>query len=429
MIMCGALLSYISVFFNSNTAQHSYCTMWELCAELGPTLYMAALIAKTWRLHKIFNNRHMYLQKRVSITDRDLVQYIIVMFSIPLLLVVIRAVIGAADPRYLLQPVARLREGSIFEMDIRCSVLEGDFITFMIFAYRVLLLFLGCVLAYLTRTITVPFHDSHWVGVALYSCTLILLTLGFLRHFTNPAGDLVYVYSSLMAILSGLSITCLLLLPKLFQLKMMITMSDLGIKSEESTAATDTGSTRNARGKLKHDVETEKASDQLLSVQGLLTERNDEVANLKVEVTRLRKRMNLSRVMNNSRDGNTSTAHTRANSGGKQKNAAAKDHRTTSTGSGASESSRKRTSDADSGAFIGRHVDIEMSPVNAKSGSTFEFVQPHSQQTPEKPSGAVMIAIAKDRVQSVRFSAKSEEPDGQNDERVRMDRTWSDGGY
>jgi hypothetical protein len=382
---------------------------------------MAALIAKTWRLHKIFNNRHMYLQKRVSITDRDLVQYIIVMCSIPLLLVVIRAVIGAADPRYLLQPVARLREGSIFEMDIRCSVLEGDFITFMIFAYRVLLLFLGCVLAYLTRTITVPFHDSHWVGVALYSCTLILLTLGFLRHFTNPAGDLVYVYSSLMAILSGLSITCLLLLPKLFQLNMMITMSDLGIQSEESTAATNTGSPRN-------DVETGKASDQLLSVQGLLTERNDEVAKLKVEVTRLRKRMNLSRVMTNSRDGNTGTGNgTHAtNSGGKQKKAA-KGHRTTS--SGASDSSRKRTSDADTGAFIGRHVDIEMSPVNAKSGSTVAFVQTHSQQTPEKQSGAAMIATAKDRVRSVPFPAKSEEPDGQNDERVRMDRKWSDGGY
>ncbi len=169
MIVGGAIISYISVYFWLDTTD-PYCVLRVWLLTIGFTVMYSSFFAKEWRLWKIFNPKAL---KSISrITDRTLIKIVLVVLAIECVIVLFWFIFFP-----YLQRVTTDFESIEESITFECHSDTPAFLYTMLALNCALLLF-GCFLAIATRRLPSAYNESQHLAFSVsISLNLTLLTL------------------------------------------------------------------------------------------------------------------------------------------------------------------------------------------------------------------------------------------------------------
>lgn len=146
---------------------------------VGSVLAFAALFAKTYRVHKIFNNATL---KKIKITDRDLAPIVCgVTGAVVLYLTVWVATVPLKPVEVTTPPdsdgvqstfVECISGGEDLDDDAAADAREETLLWLGAFFFLLGLLVWGAALAWATRTVPAGFNESRYVGITIYNALL-----------------------------------------------------------------------------------------------------------------------------------------------------------------------------------------------------------------------------------------------------------------
>jgi hypothetical protein len=177
LVICsGALMLAITPFFTLAYAEgflgNNVCMTWVWFLGLGYTLFFTPIVVKTWRVHRIFNNR--VLSRVITIKDKELMIY--VAGGVVGELAILIAWTIYSPERLLTQPVP----GTVDQVLQLCTTDNGRDQPLIIaqavfFAVQAAI---GCVFAFLTRNIKYgAFKESMEILFAVYNLTFLSVIL------------------------------------------------------------------------------------------------------------------------------------------------------------------------------------------------------------------------------------------------------------
>jgi 7 transmembrane sweet-taste receptor of 3 GCPR len=139
------------------------------------------LLAKTYRIFKIFNNIRV---TSLVIRDTDLLIFSgVVILGEVILLCVYTFIVPFPEPVVIQSTSVSLLK--FIECKCPNSAIQTG-LTIAIIAYNVILVLAGCVIAYLTRNVDSAFNESQYIAVTMY---IYLLTAIILIPLYYTAGD------------------------------------------------------------------------------------------------------------------------------------------------------------------------------------------------------------------------------------------------
>ncbi|GAB6025070.1 Metabotropic GABA-B receptor subtype 2, isoform C [Chamberlinius hualienensis] len=227
LIIIGCMLIYASIILLgmdseliSEQSLPYICTVraWVLMA--GFTLAFGSMFSKTWRVHAIFTN--IKLNKKV-IKDYQL-------FIIVGVLVVVDVAImttwQVVDPFYretkTLQPQVHPSNEDLLIIP-QLEYCKSDKMTaFMVavYAYKGLLMVIGCFLAWETRHVSIPaLNDSKYIGMSVYNVVIMCVMGAAVSHLMSDQQNAAFILISAFILFCSTTTLCLVFVPKLVELK------------------------------------------------------------------------------------------------------------------------------------------------------------------------------------------------------------------
>jgi hypothetical protein len=211
----GILLVSLSVILHAQVLNTGTCTAHVFFLNIGFMLTYGALLVKTYRLHKIFNNPFIRV---VAILNRDLLIRLAILVAFDL--VVMFCWVGI-DP-YALNS----------EEDPYCRSANQNVYLGILSASKGALLLYGSWLTYKVRGLPSSFNESRYIGVSIYIITLLSLAWLAINYGLNLQYSSVILAEELLEILGSFTVLALLFVPKLLLIR-----SDAGKKSFFTTAS------------------------------------------------------------------------------------------------------------------------------------------------------------------------------------------------
>ncbi|KAK3101930.1 hypothetical protein FSP39_007438 [Pinctada imbricata] len=224
IIIVGCMLSYISIFLlgtDGGVVSKEYvkyvCAGRSWVLAIGFSLSFGAMFSKTWRVHAIFTN--IKLNKKI-IKDYKL-------FLLVCVLVIIDAcILGTWQ---IVDPLGRdernLTSQVVGDHEV-VAVIEyctSDFMEIwlgIIYAYKGLLLILGCFLAWETRRVSIPaLNDSKYIGMSVYNVVIMCICGAAISFIISDQPNPSFIIISLFIIFSTTVTLCLVFVPKVIELK------------------------------------------------------------------------------------------------------------------------------------------------------------------------------------------------------------------
>ena len=183
LMLFGIIMVNVSLIIWSFESTQLFCITKVWIGAIGFALIMGNLLAKTYRIFKIFTNVRV---SSVAITDADLLKFSggIILFEV-LLLSIYTFAKGLPD--------AVLKDSTTQTLYrfISCEVSDSSFQTIMTIAILVinaLFVLFGVVIAYLTRNVDSSFNESKYIALTMY--VYLLSGLIFLAiYFTSGDGS------------------------------------------------------------------------------------------------------------------------------------------------------------------------------------------------------------------------------------------------
>lgn len=167
--------------FNQTTL---LCVLKVWVTVIGFGLIMGNLLAKTYRIFKIFSNIRV---TTTSIRDYNLLQITAGVIFIDIILLCIYTFADGPP-----EPVLNVSTTDSLYTYISCSLSNSDFQVVMaalIIAYNVILVALAGLIAYLTRHVDSAYNESRYIGItvsASFAIALLIPLLLFLHnHFVH----------------------------------------------------------------------------------------------------------------------------------------------------------------------------------------------------------------------------------------------------
>ena len=170
IVLLGLIFVEISVVFMCVSTSNISCTMIDVFMLLGVSLIIAILMAKLYRIYRIFQNP---TAEAVRITDRHLLIFTCAICAGSIILFVLYEALGGG-----LVPLTKTAELNPLYLYIICEVDNSTIqTTFLIvfYAYFVSLFVIAGILAFMTRKTMVDFNESWDVGFIVYSWLAIAL--------------------------------------------------------------------------------------------------------------------------------------------------------------------------------------------------------------------------------------------------------------
>jgi predicted outer membrane repeat protein len=168
MIVGGAIISYISVYFWLDTTD-PFCVLRVWLLMIGFTVMYSSFFAKEWRLWKIFNPKAL---KSISrITDKTLIKIVLVVLAIECVIVLFWFIFFPYLQR-ITTDFESIEESITFE----CYSETPAFLYTMLALNCALLLF-GCFLAIATRRLPSAYNESQHLAFSIYNATLTLFVV------------------------------------------------------------------------------------------------------------------------------------------------------------------------------------------------------------------------------------------------------------
>jgi len=241
LILVGIDLCLISQIFwgVSQTGLTCFVKVWLLAIGFG--LIMGNLLAKTYRIFKIFNNPSV---ERKVISDRDLLNFTFIVLAIEITLLSVYCFVSGTP-----QPINIQSTSDSLLLIIQCSVPSG-FIqtlgTISLLVFNGLLILCGVVIAYVSRNVESSFNESKYIAITVYIYLLVVIILLPLYYTAGDSGSSVnrqYILRNISVIAAMYFTLIALFVPKIMNIYR--SKRDLERKRRESdTAASSTGHTR-----------------------------------------------------------------------------------------------------------------------------------------------------------------------------------------
>ena len=184
IVLLGLIFIELAVVFMSVSTSTISCTLNDVFLLLGVSLIISILMAKTYRIYRIFQNP---TAEAVRITDKHLLIFTCAICVGTIILLVLYDVLGGG-----LVPVTKTAELNPFYLFVICEVKNSTIqVIFLIvfYVYFVSLFAIAGVLAFLTRKTTVDFNESWDVGFIVYSWLAIAVIYGPLYYLQGDSTD------------------------------------------------------------------------------------------------------------------------------------------------------------------------------------------------------------------------------------------------
>jgi hypothetical protein len=235
LILIGIDLCLLSQIVWSLKQTEIWCILKVSLLAIGFGLIMGNLLAKNWRIYKIFNSSKM---TSLVIKDTDLLKFsgVILVIEVALLLCYF---LLSGPPR----PIEIQSTSDSLLLIIQCAVPSAFiqlFFTIALLVFNGLLILCGVVLAYKSRNVEGSFNESKYIGITVYIYLLVIIILLPLYYTAGDSGSSVTRQFILrnISVLAAMYFT----LVALFVPKLMSIREERKARAarEASRAATDT---------------------------------------------------------------------------------------------------------------------------------------------------------------------------------------------
>ncbi|ORZ36637.1 7 transmembrane sweet-taste receptor of 3 GCPR-domain-containing protein [Catenaria anguillulae PL171] len=162
----GFLLIYLSLFLFVGRPTESMCMARPFVLSVGFSLVIGLLLAKTFRLYRLFHSAAIRTKNRSGISDQTVFLHGSSIVAVNLLICIIWAGVDPPKPKELF-----IAEG---RTNMVCMGQGADAaISAVLIAYNVILIVCGVALGFLTRNIQARFNESKSIGLAMYNLTAL----------------------------------------------------------------------------------------------------------------------------------------------------------------------------------------------------------------------------------------------------------------
>jgi gamma-aminobutyric acid type B receptor len=169
MLMClGAVIGYSFMFTMIGRPSEPICTARNWLGGIAFALLFGPLFGKTYRIHKIFNNKKL---KKVRISNMDVLQGVVAVLGAQVLLLIVWTGVEVPEIIYVADPV------DPFKQYVQCS--SENMMTWLAVNYIFTFSFVcyGVFLCYMTRNAISEFNESGQIGSAIYNMAFMGLII------------------------------------------------------------------------------------------------------------------------------------------------------------------------------------------------------------------------------------------------------------
>ncbi|KAG1686852.1 hypothetical protein DVH05_005905 [Phytophthora capsici] len=249
------LLMIFGGFFTTGAAvayagrpTEALCGVRPVLVCMGFTTIFGSLVIKSLRVYRVFMKSAM---KRVKVTLLQILKILSIFYVGDIVIFIAWFAADFPEPTVTTEEATEFR-GTVDR--ISCSSSSFIFTALLIF-WKAILLMIGLYLSFLIRNVSVDFQESPWifgsVVVVLAGCLLIMP----MSYLVKMRASTHYVFLACTLLLCTVLIMCLMLVPKLFRLKEVGTISGgsaVSVRSRQSIQSTN-GNVTN----MANDTETD----------------------------------------------------------------------------------------------------------------------------------------------------------------------------
>lgn len=185
--LVGIICMYVAVVLLVLTPSTATCSVLGWMSQLGYTLTFAPLLAKAYRIYRIFGRKRLRV---LCITDRQLLLFIAVTVSVDAVLLTASSALGGSGP--MLPASFTLTLSSDLRQHVY-SLCQPAAHTTIVFTVQAILkcgmLVAGVLLAFATRGVSDEFNESKSMSLAVYNLVLVLVLIVPITVVVNAVGD------------------------------------------------------------------------------------------------------------------------------------------------------------------------------------------------------------------------------------------------
>lgn len=210
LMLCGAILGMGSVWVWIGYPTPHLCALRIWIPPLAFSLILTPLLAKTWRLVRIFS---LATFKVEPIPLSTLVLIVGCLTSIQIVICIVWISLGTIQVETVIDPHSSTHEYVVCKRNR-----ANEIASYVTYAYNGLLIFISCYLAFRVRKLPKDFNESRWIVRTIYNTLLfagLIIILGYsLSTFISTVLVLICVCTLAIAI----GTVCLIMLPKAWEL-------------------------------------------------------------------------------------------------------------------------------------------------------------------------------------------------------------------
>ncbi|KAJ3006961.1 hypothetical protein HKX48_009379 [Thoreauomyces humboldtii] len=208
LILMGLMLADASVFLYIGNLSHATCMAQPFFLNVAFGLVFSNLLAKTWRVFKIFDNPYKMSK---PIQDLDLTLFSLTVVAIEILI----GTVWVATSRPVATDVA-VNDLQAIQTCISPNSQTQSVMMAISLVFNGVLLVLTTILSYKTRNVASMYNETKWIALSAYNifaiCALFIPLI-----FKDTFASYVFIFRSLLILLSAGTTEVLLFLPKIME--------------------------------------------------------------------------------------------------------------------------------------------------------------------------------------------------------------------
>jgi basic membrane lipoprotein Med (substrate-binding protein (PBP1-ABC) superfamily) len=254
----GALLMCLSNFTQLGKNTNSSCMMKVFAYNISFTLMFAPLFAKTYRIHRLLNNKRL---RKVEVTLRKIMSLVAIIVAVE---------VGIMVVWFFVDPLMAVVETNLeygFSYTV-CGYSHGGQIGLLNVFYKGFVIAMGCGISWETRNYDKFIAEGKFVMASMYQMALLGVVVGTIMALGVTA-TVAATVQSFTGVVGSISLVLLVIVPKFKKLKMSGSeiMEEARNASNTSTntsngsnSSSDEGSKEELRGRIS---ELEREMEEL----------------------------------------------------------------------------------------------------------------------------------------------------------------------
>lgn len=173
-------------------------------------LILGPLMAKTWRLHRIFSLSHLKVQ---PITLATLIWIVSVLQAIQIIICIFWISLGTYKPRIIDDPTDPKQAFALCDTNSATRICA-----YITYSYIGLIILFGCYISFKVRKLPKDFNESRWIGRTLYNMCLFAVLILILGYALMKYPDVVTILICVGTLGISLGSMIIMMGPKIFTL-------------------------------------------------------------------------------------------------------------------------------------------------------------------------------------------------------------------